>query len=330
MRDLIRVGYSICFACSLLILQVNRSPAGCRLDALDSYGPADLKFGREAIAIDDCEFANDGRALWLLSGRDGVVYRVSSRSEATIYINTDSLALSGGRLTGMWAGDNCLFLALSGPKPAILQYSTNTGIVRHWPQNHGVYDVASRSGRTVVVPMATKADETSKIHIYDKDLLVGTRWGERCPPEFATSEPILRLACLNRIAMTSGDRLYLASLNTGACEVLMLNEFSVAPVRAPDPQWAMPEMGRDRRLSVDTMVLDVAAGSIGDVLFVLASPKGIHGRHVLEVYSAGILVEQIPLAHAFGAVVCGSDNRIALIRDEQPARIDVFRYEIMP
>jgi len=131
----------------------------------------------------------------------------------------------------------------------------------------------------------------------------------------------------NKIDMGPGDAVYIASLNTGRCEKLTLDDNSSVSFREPDPGWTMPSLTGDRRLSTDTMVLDIAASPTGNEVFVLTSPKGIHGRHTLEVYRDESLVEELPLPGPFSSVVCGPGNRVALIKDQPPARIHVYKYE---
>lgn len=330
LRILRSVGAKFVLACVLACLCAGDTNAGCRVELIQAYEHAELMFDNEAITIADCVFARDDEALWLLSSRRGEVYKVAKSSEPTVYIETDTLKVTGSRVGGMWGSDSKLFFSVSGRNPELLEYDISTGNTRRWPQTAGIYDLALSKDWTVVVPIPAKLDKTNRILVYGPDLETATGWGERCPPEFGAGEPILKLACLNKVAMGSDGRVYIASLNTGRCEILTLADLSVVSIRDPDPNWTMPTISGDNRLSTDTMLLDIAVGTNGNELFVLTSPKGIHGQHTLEVYLDGVLIEEIPLADAFGSAICGPGGRIALVKDEPPARIDVYHYEVSP
>lgn len=305
--------------------------ASIELKLVAEFDDKYLYYESEPILLSECVFLDDSTML-IFDTQSRVIYTLSPNDAPRIYRTFEELEIQeNAQISGAWTGQNKLYIGISGREPSLLEYNLLEENSRQLDIGIQVTDLDLwDDGAVAVQAPPASATPVAKVMIYQSNFEEITQWGEMCPSEFDQLEPFLRLGCMNRIALDSRGNAYIASQNTGRCEKLSLNNLATTEIRKEEPQWTTPTASGSNKIFTSLVLFDIAVTKTNNFLFLLASPKGLHGEHALEIYQGDVLVDVVYLGSSFGSVICGPNNSLALMASSPRRHVSLYQIEVSP
>lgn len=272
--------------------------------------------GEDAIAFLDVELRT--------------IFKVSSVGKLSSIADLDSLGLRRrDPVSGIWFGEGDLLIGIAGREPHLVRLDLDSRKIEVVPTGVQVMDLDLRDPWMVVTPAPGSSGRDPGVLVSEAAFTEFTTWGTCCPHEFDRLAPMLRHGCMNRVAIGTGQFIYLASLNSGRCEKINLDDSSATTIRESESAWTAPRLTGDNRVAADLVLLDIAASRIDDTLFILTSPKGRHGTHSLEVYRNGVHFGTVQLDRAYGTVEGGPGGSVVLVAESRPSVASIYKLQVI-